>query len=223
MARIPVQIGARTFATKTAAKEFARGIIARHADGQTIMGEDDLFLRDLVSIHPEAATKIGCGVAHFTTRRDPVWRSNRHFQIVRNDGSETDVSFHVCIDGTNERGDVFAALRHAVCEQVISFQRAAFASGVPPVCPYTKQSLTVADAHVDHTPPDTFFAIATRWMQVAALAISDIPLVENADNQWLRTLRDPAHSVAWSSFHRAHARLRIISRPANLSHAKRER
>ena len=190
VAKIPIQIGARLFQTKTEAKKFARNILARSDDGEIITGLDDLFLRDLVALHHEAATKIGCGIAHFTAQRDPVWGNTRHFLIVRTDGSSTDVSFHTCIDGSNARRDVFHALRHAVADQVVSFQQAAFASDVLPICPYTGEILTISDAHVDHTPPDTFFALATHWMQHKGLKLSNISLVDSTDNQWVCAMCD---------------------------------
>ena len=221
MARIPIQIGARLFDSKSQAKDFSRDIIRRYTEGETIVGEDDLFLRDLVAIHPEAAQKIGCGISHFTTQLDPEWRKHRHFVIVRTDGVRTDVSFHICIDGSNERRDCFHALRHAVADQVFSFQLAALAEGSV-VCPYTQVVLTRENVHVDHAPPDTFFALATRWMNEHGLSIPTVPLVDNADNQWVRSMRDAVQQRSWSDFHRSNARLRVISRPANLSHVKRE-
>lgn len=196
--------------------------MARYADDETIAGLDDLFLRELIVLHHESDTKIGCGITNFTVRRDPVWGNTRHFVIVRKDGSDTDFSFHTCIDGSNERRDVFHALRHAVSDQIIAFQKAAFSGDILPICPYTAEILVVSDAHVDHTPPDTFFALATRWMCQNQLSISDIPLVDNADNQWVRAMRSADQSKSWRAFHEKCARLRIISRPANLSHAKRE-
>lgn len=222
MAKIPIQIGAQTFPTKSEAKNHARAIMARYEEAEIVIGADDLFLRDLVAIHPEAERKIGSGISHFTTKLDPVWRKNRHFVIVRTDGTDTDVSFHICIDGSNERRDVFHALRHAVAEQVISFQRAAFSDDILPICPFTNEILSFSDAHVDHIPPDTFFALATRWMQQNGIEYQDVPLVDNADNQWIRVMRDRTQEDSWCAFHQNSARLRIISRIANLSHAKRE-
>jgi hypothetical protein len=222
MAKTPIQIGLRLFGTKAEAKKFARDVMARYAEGEIIVGADDAFLRDLIAIHPEAVAKVGCGIAHFTTELDPVWRNSRHFVIVRIDGSRTDVSFHICIDGTNDRRDVFSALRFAVSEQVISFQTAAFLSDSLLICPYTGEELTEGNSHVDHAPPNTFFVLATRWMGENNLSVADIPLVDNADNQWVRQMRDTAQASSWSEFHRDNASLRIISRPANLSHAKRE-
>lgn len=221
MPKIPIQIGARHFTTKTEAKSHARDIMARYQEGQRITGLDDLFLRDLVAIHPEAVRKIGGGIDHFTTQLDPVWRNSRHFVIVRSDGSSTDVSFHICIDGSNDRRDVFHGLRHAVADQVIAFQRLALGGDLMPICPFTAEVLTIANAHVDHEPPDTFLALATRWMHSAGLKVEDIPLVDNADNQWVRTMRDANQIASWAGFHRENARLRIISRPANLSHVKK--
>jgi|GEM_PF-1461962 len=171
MAKIPIQIGAQNFATKTDAKSHARAIMARHAEAETIGGADDLFLRDLVAIHPEAARKIGSGISHFTTKLDPVWRKNRHFVIVRTDGTDTDVSFHICIDGSNDRRDVFHALRHAVAEQVISFQRVAFAGDILPICPYATK------------PKRIHGGIFTRFPRVFALSaaspIFPMPSVNN--------------------------------------------
>jgi hypothetical protein len=82
--------------------------------------------------------------------------------------------------------------------------------------------LTKENVHVDHAPPDTFFALATRWMNENGLTISGIPLVDNADNQWVRAMRDAAQSASWGDFHRSNAKLRVISRPANLSHKIRD-
>lgn len=222
MARSPLQISARSFASRTEAKDFARSIMARYRVGEIITAFDDLFLRDLVAIHPKAHQKIGCGIAHFTTQIDSVWRKTRHFVLVRSDGTETDFSFHTCIDGSNDRRDIFRALRHAIADQVISFQRAAFTGETSPICPYTHAALTVEDAHVDHAPPDTFYTLATRWMQQCNLSVFDIRIADSIDNQCVRPMQDPIQKASWVDFHHAAARLRIISRPANLSHAKRE-
>ena len=59
-------------------------------------------------------------------------------------------------------------------------------------------------------------------MNEHGLSIPTVPLVDNADNQWVRSMRDAVQQRSWSDFHRSNARLRVISRPANLSHVKRE-
>lgn len=98
-----IQIGPHTFTSKAAAKQHARAIMKRHAEIGVMLPADEAFLRDLISIHPEAEQKIGCGIAGFTTQVDPIWRTTRHFVIIRTDGSMTDFSFHTCIAGNNLR------------------------------------------------------------------------------------------------------------------------
>lgn len=219
---IPLQIGPITFKSKSDAKNHCRAIMDRYPVQQIITGIDDVFLRDLIAIHPEADQKIGVGISHFTTQIDPVWKTTRHFLIVRLDGSSTDFSFHTCIDGNNHRKDVLHALRHAIADQVVNFQRCSFALQHQMSCPYTGETLTSSHCHVDHTPPDTFLILVSRWMKQEDIEYEQIELVDNADNQWVRVLRDDQISSSWQSFHISNANLRIISPVANLSHVKRQ-
>lgn len=221
MARVPIQIGPKEFDTKSAAKTFCRELIKRYKDGVVIVGMDDLFLRDLVAIHPEAKQKLGGGIAHFTIQLDPEWRTTRHLVIVRLDGSATDVSFHICIDGSNDRRDVFHGLRRAIVSQIVAYKTAAYVGDILPICPYTGAVLSYPDGHIDHAPPNTFLTLATGWMQANGWSVGDVALVDNADNQWCRQMRDSTQSASWQAYHREHARLRVISRVANLSHVKR--
>lgn len=219
---IPIQIGPLTFKTKAAAKEACRSILSNYEVNQTITGFDDAFLRDLIAIHPEAKQKIGCGISWFTSQIDPVWKTTRHFVIVRNDGSSTDFSFHTCIDGSDHRKDVLHALRHAVSDQIVTYQRGMFALGIPIVCPYTGEQLSASNCHVDHSPPDTFMNLVSRWMKQIDIQYSNIRIVDNSDNQWVRAMADESLSSLWQQFHISNCTLRIISPIANLSHVKRE-
>ncbi len=220
--KIPIQIGAHSFPTKSAAKDYARFILDSSSDGEIIDNQDGLFLRNLVAIHPESSQKTGCGIDHFTAATDPIWKTTRHFVIVRTDGSSTDFSFHTCIDGANDRKDVLSALRFAVSDQIINFQRCSFAVNKLIYCPYTDQLLAPIFCHVDHTPPDTFMSLVSRWMTQEKLEFSDLPLVDNADNQWVRELKDSEQSSSWQRFHITNCNLRLISPVANLSHVKKE-
>lgn len=218
----PIQIGPHGFTSKAAAKQYARAIMKKHVELGVMLPGDEMFLRDLVAIHPEAEQKIGCGISGFTTRVDPIWRTTRHFVIIRTDGSTTDFSFHTCIDGSNHRKDVLQALRHAISDQVVNFERCAFTTDDPLFCPFTGEELSLFDCHVDHTPPDTFLNLVQRWMKQEGIEnFSEIQLVDNADNQWVHELRDERLSSSWQSFHISNCNLRLISPLANLSHVKR--
>ena len=219
--RTCIQIGCLTFKSKKEAKDYIRPIFNKYKDGQRIAGEEDSFLRDLISLHPESVTKIGSGISHFTIQPDQEWGTTRHFVLVRLDGQSTDFSFHTCIDGSNKRQDVYSALRHAVSEQVIAFKRSAFAGDILPLCSYHNCSLTELEAHVDHVSPNTFLILANNWMAINSLSIEDVELVDNADNQWIRELRDKEQARSWQEYHIKNATLRIISKLANLSDSKK--
>jgi hypothetical protein len=51
---------------------------------------------------------------------------------------------------------------------------------------------------------------------------TEIALVDNEDNQIVRTLRDAVLIASWQKFHSQHAKLRIISSLANLSMARKQ-
>ena len=222
MAGRSTTIGSHTFDTKDAAKEYIRALLARYPDDAVITGDDAVFLQDLLGLHHEADRKIGVGIHHFSARRDTQWGTSRHFVVCRVDGTDTDFSFHKCLDGRNERRDVFQALRHAVADQINACRGQAFAGGAVPRCPYTGQQLSPASAHIDHTPPNTFLSLVMRWLQERGLRIADVPIDDGGDNTCVRQLTDSNQERSWQEFHRQHARLRVISGTANLSHVKLE-
>jgi hypothetical protein len=218
---IPIQVGPLVFASKKDTKAYFRLMVARYVDGQRMELEDDAVLRDLICLHPEREQKIGVGISHFTVATDNEWGRTRHFVIVRVNGESTDFSYHTCIDGTNMRQDVFAALRFAVRHQVSDFKRDSFAAPDKPRCPFHNCELTEDEAHVDHAAPLTFYAIVGEFLRSRGLTLDALLLIDNADNQLVRELRDPEIVKNWQDFHRSNARLRLTSSRANLSEARK--
>ena len=216
----PIEIGLLSFKSKKEAKDHVRLLFSKYENGERIVGIDDALLRDLILLHPESEAKVGVGISHFTIEHDQEWGTTRHFVLVREDGNSTDFSFHTCIDGTNQRQDRFSAMRNAVAQQVVDFKISQFSGDSLPVCFYLKCALTESEAHVDHEAPQTFHFLANAWLQANGLKLEHLELVDNADNQWIRTLRNEDQIRSWQKFHLAHARLRIISKRANLSNAK---
>lgn len=216
----PVVIASLSFRTKTAAKEFFRTILGRYRDGERINPEDDCYLRDLIAIHPESETKIGCGISHFTVDRDEVFRTTRHFMIHRNDGSKTDVSFLSAIDGRNERRDRLEALRRAIEGQILDFRASVFSSGRTVICPLRGVPITENSCHVDHELPMTFVCLVERWLASEKLTIAALQITPPIDNQIVTELTCPGQLRSWQNFHRECAKLRVLSRRGNLSDAK---
>src|SRR5690349_19967861 len=108
MSRIPVVIGQFQFATKKDAREFVSGMLDRYVDGERVDEGDELFLRELLDLHPEATAKIGCGVSHFTRESDG--RGGRCFWLWRTDGTHSDWSTGKALGLTGPRHDLLDAL-----------------------------------------------------------------------------------------------------------------
>ncbi len=217
---IPISIAGIPFATKKAAKTHISELRDCYQDGVTIAAPDSSFLAELLTLHPESDDKIGIGVSHFTVSTDIVFGRTRHFVVHRRDGSSTDFSFHACIDGRKDRRDRLEALRRAIEPTILRFRDEQFASG-PMICPFLSVGLSPSNCHVDHVSPDTFLVLTERWLSTSCLTISDIYITPPQDNQLVAKMTDEAQRAGWVAYHDAHARLRIISPLANLSHAKK--
>jgi len=219
----PIIIASLTFPTKNAAKEFFRDIRDRYEDDQRISLEDEGFLRDLIAIHPEADTKIGRGISHFSVARDAKFGTTRHFVIHRTDGSHTDVSFHSSIDGRNDRRDRHEALRRAIEGQILDFKASKFSSGENLICPLRRVPITETSYHIDHKPPRTFVELASRWLDAEGFSLMDLAITPPGDNQIVTEMTNSTQLSSWQNFHAQHAELRILSPRGNLSDAKTEK
>lgn len=197
---------------KTKARDRCREIIGDLENGELVKGDDAEFLFWLLERHPRAAEKIGQGVASFSVQSAQM--GTRCFVVHRVDGSSTDFSFYSCITAPDSTALVRRAMRRAIADQTNEFKRASAARG-PLVCAVTSQKLSWDDAHVDHAPP-VFVALADDWAARVG-GYSAMQIVPAADGQLGRTLVEGAAADAWAEFHRANARLRIVSKVANLS------
>lgn len=215
----PVIVGAQAFPSKKDAMEFFRGIRDRYPDGVQISDEDSRYLSDLVSIHSEAKTKIGCGISHFTVTTDNRF-GTRHFMIYRPDGSYTDVSFLSAINDRNHRRDRLEALRHAIACQILNFKSQCFRTRPVHTCPLRHVPVTENSYHVDHTPPSTFLKLVNDWLTEQKIKIDEIQIPPPADNQIVTEMTNVIQRDSWQAYHAENANLRLVSPLGNLSDAK---
>lgn len=218
-----VLIGSLTFESKVAAKTFFRELRDRYPDGSMIGGEEARYLCDLLACHPESESKIGPGIAYFSVATDEEFRRTRHFVVHRTDGTFSDFSFPACIDGRNPRKDRLEALRRAIDDQIIAFRERCFAQNSALICPLQGVPITRAAYHVDHAPPALFATLAEAWLRERELAWIDVQITPPADNQIVAQMTDPIQRASWTEFHRARAKLRMLSPKGNLSDARRQR
>jgi hypothetical protein len=211
------------FRTNEAITNHARSIKSKYKDGEKILGQDDLFLREFIKLHPRASEKIGCGIAYFTTQPDEHWRNSRQFVLVRIDGEHAIFS-HNRIRTTQESGEerqrrrALEAMREAIVPQIIEFKNDNFLPGRTR-CPLTNE--IIEEPHVDHKKPQTFLALVAEWLDINGLRFEDVRVSSDTDHRTFETMADNDQLASWQRYHSIHARLRILSKQANLSLARR--
>ncbi len=151
----PLSVNGKAFASRGAAILYFRDMLNRYSPGERVAGADEGDLAALLTRHPEAATKIGCGMDHIEVRLAPQM-GTQCFWIVRPDGTSTDFSFMSCISGKGKSisQEFREACRMAIQNDVARAKRSHFeqhqdASGRVP-CELTGRPLTMEEAHADH-------------------------------------------------------------------------
>ena len=143
-----VRVGAWVFASQSDAQEMCSKLLAAYEIGQEICEDVAAeFLHALILRHPEAETKVGCGISRFYVDHDGF--KGKCFHLLRTDGTRTDFSFKSCIKPPTAKEEALAALRSEVCAQTQKVKADAFAAGTVR-CAVTGAVLTWESAHVDH-------------------------------------------------------------------------
>lgn len=220
MSRKPITIAGTTFATKDGLRKHIRGIVDHYRDDEPIGPDDLAFMTALLERHRWRDEKIGSGIAGMTVRVNAPF-PQRGFWITRVDGTRTDFSWVECVDASSKRKDVLDAMRAAIADQKAAFREAFFSAPGLATCPLTGEPITRDDCHVDHEAPDTFESLAGRFIAENAVNIEGVNIDGYGDGELFKSFRDDDLRIAWQEFHRAHARLRLLSKRGNLSLARR--
>lgn len=207
------------FRTKDDVRSRVRGILYSYPVAARITGDDSDLLLALLQGHPEAARKIGCGIAGFEVRPNPRFPNERGFYLIRMDGSEDDFSYQKCLSTPKPM-----AVFKAICRKLIGWQMHWLKSAYfreysredgRVRCPLTGQWTTESQAHVDHIPPDTFAKIVTDFIHENNIKVENIDLQEATDIG--KTFSSASLIESWVNYHKLNAKLRVISAFANLN------
>lgn len=223
----PVELETRSFATQAEATGFFRAMLRRYEPGQKVDDGDADDLLALLQRHPEAAQKIGAGVAGF--RVDRAIEGTRCFYVQRKDGTGTDFSFGSCIKGKGPtrfqevssafRREVRSAI-HAKRDEII--RRLGDGSGRVP-CAATGKLITREEGHMDHLPPMTFQVLVRTFLNARGLDLEAVPITERQDNQHSAQITDPELAKAFRDFHERTAELDFVAAGVNLAQSSRHR
>lgn len=91
----PVTLGPRQFAKKGDAVAHLNAMLHRYDLGDRVSADDAVVLAAALARHPEAAGKIGPGIANFSIRSADF--GTRCFWVNRTDGSTEKFSHTACI------------------------------------------------------------------------------------------------------------------------------
>jgi hypothetical protein len=214
----------KTFRTQKAAIACLQGILNRVPLGQMLDAEATRLLCSLVKAHPDYESKVGVGIQGFEVHKDNEWGTTRHFVIVRTDGSRTDFSYRKCLTPPTTLMLFKQACRHAIAEQIVRFrdQELARLDGAAFVCPVLGLHVGPDRVHVDHEPPRTFEWLVSTFVATAQIDVDTVVLSGLGDNEIRKGVADSALRERWLLFHETHARLRLVSRQANLSEIRKQ-
>jgi hypothetical protein len=219
----PYLIGDRTFRTKKAAEAHIQEILHRATVDEPLAVAETAVMLALLESHPDRGAKIGVGVASIHVRPDSEWGTTRHFVIVRTDGTFTDFSFKKCLTPASPLQLFKQACRHTVADQVTQFRNGVLdaTSGAVLMCPILEVPIGREEIHVDHAPPWTFDSLVLKFIEQEQIDVQAICVTGFGDNEIRKDFQDSAIRERWQEFHRLNARLRLVSKKANLSDIRR--
>lgn len=210
-ARFRFAIGIRTFETKAAAIAEVRHILNNYAIDMPLIAADGVLLRDLFSMHPDAAAKSFKGMCGIAVRiNDFQGCMSRGFHVLHPDGTSTDFSYRPCFNAKLAEPSVFAAMRAAIMlgqrRVLISY----FMSKEVMPCPRCNAPIRRQDAHVHHHDP--------KFRTIAADYIERFGEPETVSSETFgddfRLISDKAR---WVEYHDARAVRSVLCAPCNFA------
>lgn len=221
-----VELETRTFATQKAAAEFFKVMLYRYDVGFVIPDPDHSDLASVLLRHPDASSKIGSGMSHFTVMH--ASQGTQCFCLHRVDGSSTDFSMGSCITGKGPSRfqEVSQAFRLVVSPDIHARRDTLFekyGNNSTIECAVSRELISRDQGHMDHRPPMTFQVIVRTFIAANNLDLEDIAISESRDNQFSTTLEDLGIATKFKDFHKSVATLDFVSKKINLAQSAKHR
>ncbi len=196
----------------------AQEILRETPPGAGLTGDALTFMFNLLLRHPNAAGKIGYGVARITVEQNPRFPSGKMFVVYRMDGTRDDFSYRKCFSGEiGVQQQLLTALRLEVHDQIEQSRRRALGEGAR-FCPHTREPLPGNDPHVHHAFAP-FVSIALRFMFLEG-GCDRLRLAPDPGGG--SRLADRDQTQRWCAYHARAARLRLVSQRANTGLLRRQ-
>lgn len=222
------EIDNRLFESKKDLEEYIKEILHKYNLKSELIEEDFSFIHELLKKHPEYENKKGLGISAIKVDLDREWGRTRCFYLVRIDNTGTDFSYKKCLTpsiNSDKKKNFSASARSAVRDQVIKFLNQEFFnkqdSSARIKCELSGKLILKDESDVDHIPPNTFYNIVQDFIINAEIEINNVEFVGFADNEFRREFKNEELRLAFSKYHKQVAKLRVISKKANLTQKKK--
>lgn len=204
--------------TKAQKKRRVAEMLARYGRQETIVGDDDDFLRDLIKDHPDYNRgKFGAGVDRFFV--DVAKPFGRCFWFVSVDNKVDNFGTRWCIDGEpSVRRRLIMACRAAVQGDMHGVKAAYFGDGRTAVCQISGDVIPWDEASVDHIVP--FDTLVNEWLD-GRPHLSLVDLAPDVPGAVGDRFVDVNLAEEFRQWHAGIARLRVVKHKINMSMGKR--
>ena len=201
---------------KADTRKYIQRILKRYDVGQEVNNSDEIYLLTrLFEKHPHWEIKKGCGIKSIRVRQGSY--NSKCFEILRLDGTTTDISYTQCFDG--KRTDIFEikrACRSAVADVVWKFRDDNLVPGKS-ICPFTGEVLFKENTHIDHYDKK-FREVFDLWIKDKDIKFIKSKLNDaSIDGEMNRYFTNQEVINDFISFHNNNTHLRIVSVKANLN------
>lgn len=204
--------------SKVEKKRRVSAMLARYKVGETVQGDDDKWLRELIESHPDYPQKFGAGVVRFFVALDGRY-SRPGFWFESSCGIVDNFSTVRCIDGMPPlRTRLITACRTTIQPDMNAYKAERFGNSKWAICDETGEKIHWDDAHVDHVLP--FVRLAGAWVDDRP-HLTVIDLADDGAGSVSESFANPALAAEFRQFHKKNATVRLVSAKVNLSKGAR--
>lgn len=217
--------GGMTFQSKEKLRNYIKFVLNNQDITKMLSGKWFDVVNDVLKDHEHYKQKVGEGTYQIGVTTCPVNPRNRHFYILREDGSSTDFSYYKALSTRSHTTDVKKALRDSVRDQAVSFKEEYFknnAKGAYCICEETGLKVTKKTSHLDHYPKQ-FDELVADWLKDKGLKLADIELTPSRDNDVQDYLKDEALAKDFYDYHKENAKYRVVLSAVNMQRKKAKR
>lgn len=214
--------GGMTFKSKEKLVNYIRFVLNNQDLDKFLEGKWLAVVDDVLKGHQDYKQKVGEGSYQIGVTTCPVNPKNRHFYILREDGTDTDFSFYKALTAPSHASEVKKALRDLVRDQTVAYKEDYFkknAVGKYCICPETGLKITIKSSHLDHYPVQ-FDELVADWLKSNKLKIKDVLLEPSKDNDVMNYLVDKSLEKSFYDYHLKVAEYRVVLSQVNMQREK---